>query len=70
VTDRDRPSADRLLEKLKQQDRARLRVYIGAAPGVGKTYRMLTDGKSPKDLASTWRSGSSNRTAAPRRRPS
>ena len=27
----------------KQQEPARLRVYIGAAPGVGKTYQMLND---------------------------
>jgi two-component system sensor histidine kinase KdpD len=38
-----RPSADQLLERLKSEARARLRVYIGAAPGVGKTYRMLKD---------------------------
>ena len=39
----ERPSAERLLERLKTQDRARLRVYIGAAPGVGKTYSLLQD---------------------------
>jgi len=38
-----RPTADALLERLKQQDRARLRIYIGAAPGVGKTYEMLQE---------------------------
>jgi two-component system sensor histidine kinase KdpD len=38
-----RPSADLLLERLKSETRARLRVYIGAAPGVGKTYGMLRD---------------------------
>ncbi len=38
-----RPTAEQLLEQLKQQDRARLRIYIGAAPGVGKTYAMLED---------------------------
>ncbi len=27
----------------RQQEPARLRVYIGAAPGVGKTYHMLND---------------------------
>ena len=26
-----------------QQEPARLRIYIGAAPGVGKTYHMLHD---------------------------
>src|SRR3982074_3567880 len=38
------PSADPLLARLKEQDRARLRIYIGAAPGVGKTYSMLQEG--------------------------
>jgi two-component system sensor histidine kinase KdpD len=38
-------SADDLLAKLKIEGRARLRVYIGAAPGVGKTYRMLQDAR-------------------------
>jgi two-component system sensor histidine kinase KdpD len=38
-----RPSADALLERIKAQDRARLRIYIGAAPGVGKTYEMLQE---------------------------
>ncbi|HVC21184.1 MAG TPA: universal stress protein [Vicinamibacterales bacterium] len=36
-----RPSAEQLLARLKSHERARLRIYIGAAPGVGKTYRML-----------------------------
>jgi two-component system sensor histidine kinase KdpD len=43
-----RPSADLLLERLKSAARARLRVYIGAAPGVGKTYRMLKDAAALK----------------------
>jgi two-component system sensor histidine kinase KdpD len=38
-----RPSADALLERIKETERARLRIYIGAAPGVGKTYEMLRD---------------------------
>ena len=38
-----RPSAEALLERMKAQDRARLRVYVGAAPGVGKTYAMLQE---------------------------
>ena len=35
------PSADALLARLKEQDQSRLRIYLGAAPGVGKTYAML-----------------------------
>jgi two-component system, OmpR family, sensor histidine kinase KdpD len=38
-----RSSADALLERIKQEDRARLRIYVGAAPGVGKTYEMLQE---------------------------
>ncbi len=38
-----RPSADALLARIKDESRARLRVYIGAAPGVGKTYAMLQE---------------------------
>ena len=38
-----RPSPESLLAKLKEGERASLRVYIGAAAGVGKTYQMLED---------------------------
>ncbi|MBA3242610.1 MAG: histidine kinase [Acidobacteria bacterium] len=38
-----RPSPEAILAKLKEGERASLRVYIGAAPGVGKTYQMLED---------------------------
>jgi len=38
-----RPTADALLARIQEQDRARLRIYIGAAPGVGKTYEMLQE---------------------------
>src|SRR5713101_294333 len=39
-----RPStAESLLAKAKDEGRARLRVYIGAAAGVGKSYQMLED---------------------------
>ena len=38
-----RRSAESLLAKLHANERPKLRVYIGAAPGVGKTYQMLAD---------------------------
>jgi two-component system sensor histidine kinase KdpD len=42
--DRDiRPSAESLLARETLAGRARLRLYIGAAPGVGKTYQMLEE---------------------------
>lgn len=36
-------SPESLLAKVKEGEQAKLRVYIGAAPGVGKTYQMLAD---------------------------
>lgn len=39
----NRPSPEFLLARLNQGEQAKLRVYIGAAPGVGKTYQMLED---------------------------
>jgi two-component system sensor histidine kinase KdpD len=41
-----RPSADALLARIQEKDRARLRIYIGAAPGVGKTYEMLQEARA------------------------
>ena len=43
MAERARPSAEQLLERLKGEEHARLRIYIGAAPGVGKTYSMIED---------------------------
>jgi two-component system sensor histidine kinase KdpD len=44
-----RPDPDALLEKLQRQEersaRGHLRLYLGAAPGVGKTYAMLQEGQ-------------------------
>lgn len=39
----NRPSPESLLAKLNERERARLRVYIGSAAGVGKTYKMLEE---------------------------
>ena len=39
----NRPSPENLLATLKQSEQAKLRVYIGAAVGVGKTFQMLGD---------------------------
>jgi two-component system sensor histidine kinase KdpD len=43
-----RPSPEALLAKLKVGDKPTLRVYIGAAPGVGKTWQMLEDAHALK----------------------
>lgn len=44
----DRPSPESLLAKFRVSEAARLRVYIGAAAGVGKTYRMLEEAHALK----------------------
>src|ERR1700732_1351585 len=37
-----RPSPDALLEAVQREERlGKLRIFVGAAPGVGKTYEML-----------------------------
>jgi two-component system sensor histidine kinase KdpD len=43
VPEPSRPNGEQLLAKLNTAERARLRIYIGAAPGVGKTYSMIED---------------------------
>lgn len=43
-----RPKPESLLAREEQARRARLRIYIGAAPGVGKTYQMLEDARELK----------------------
>ena len=43
MPERSRPTGEQLLAKLQTEQRARLRIYIGAAPGVGKTYAMVED---------------------------
>ncbi|MDB5647952.1 sensor histidine kinase KdpD [Methylobacterium sp.] len=44
----NRPSPDALLERARREEgrRGRLKVFLGAAPGVGKTYEMLTIGRA------------------------
>jgi two-component system sensor histidine kinase KdpD len=37
-----RPSPDALLAEAQRGDRGRLKIFLGAAPGVGKTYEMLS----------------------------
>ena len=40
----DRPDPDALLRQAEQEGRGKLKVFLGAAPGVGKTYEMLIEG--------------------------
>ena len=43
-----RPSPDALLEQAKAEARGQLKIYLGAAPGVGKTYEMLSDARKKR----------------------
>lgn len=43
-----RASPDALLALAKKEGRGRLKIFLGAAPGVGKTYAMLTAGHSER----------------------
>jgi two-component system sensor histidine kinase KdpD len=50
--DGDRPTAEQMLARVKAEDRqvgGRLRLYLGMAPGVGKTYRMLEEAHRRQD---------------------
>jgi len=40
----DRPDPDALLDEAKRATRGRLKIFLGAAPGVGKTFAMLESG--------------------------
>src|SRR4051812_31072755 len=44
----NRPSPDALLEHAERETRGRLKIFLGAAPGVGKTYEMLMSGRALK----------------------
>jgi len=39
-----RPSADEFLQIIRRQQLGKLKIYLGASPGVGKTYQMLVEG--------------------------
>ena len=42
----NRPSPEVLLERATRETRGRLKIFLGAAPGVGKTYEMLMSGRA------------------------
>lgn len=41
-------TANEMIERLKKNKTGKLKIYIGGAPGVGKTYQMLRDGNEMK----------------------
>ena len=48
ATDPSRPPPEHFLSLIREQQRGRLKVYLGFAPGVGKTYKMLQEGQRLK----------------------
>jgi two-component system, OmpR family, sensor histidine kinase KdpD len=49
MADREaRPSPEALLDAAKQESRGRLKIFLGAAPGVGKTYEMLLSAQAKR----------------------
>ncbi len=45
----ERPSPEALLEQAKREGRGKLKIFIGAAPGVGKTFAMLRSAQARKN---------------------
>src|SRR5690349_6045424 len=43
MDDEGRPDPDEMLKRVQRESQGRLKIYIGLAPGVGKTYRMLEE---------------------------
>ncbi|MCU4764533.1 KdpD-like non-kinase potassium sensor [Bacillus cereus] len=43
-----RRTPEEYLEYIRQQNRGKLKLYVGAAPGVGKSYKMLLDAREIK----------------------
>src|SRR3954453_20051754 len=48
ATDDPRPKPEQFLHLIRQQQRGRLKIYLGFAAGVGKTYEMLQEGQRLK----------------------
>ncbi len=46
--DHTRPSPDALLKAAQREGRGKLKIFLGAAPGVGKTYEMLAAARRRK----------------------
>jgi len=44
----NRPSPEALLQQAARESRGRLKIFLGAAPGVGKTFEMLTTAQAKR----------------------
>ncbi len=48
LREQSRPSPEALLENAERETRGRFKIFLGAAPGVGKTYEMLMSGRAQR----------------------
>ena len=53
-----RPSPERLLKQVQAEENkrwgAKLKIFLGYAPGVGKSYRMLDEARGATIAGKTW----------------
>ncbi|MHA6769870.1 DUF4118 domain-containing protein [Sphingobium ummariense] len=49
MSDQQRPDPEAFLRQAAREGRGRLKVFLGAAPGVGKTYEMLAEGRQRRE---------------------
>src|SRR5215469_8562427 len=49
VPDDTRPSPDAVLKAAQRETRGKFKIFFGAAPGVGKTFQMLTAARRRKE---------------------
>jgi two-component system sensor histidine kinase KdpD len=47
-SDPERPSPEAFLRQAAQEGRGQLKIFLGAAPGVGKTFEMLSEGAAKR----------------------
>ena len=45
----DRPAPEAFLRAAAQEGRGKLKIFLGAAPGVGKTFEMLSEGRARRE---------------------
>ncbi len=54
MKDDQRPEPESFLDLVAQPLKGRLKIYIGAAAGVGKTYRMLEEAHQLRAKGMMW----------------
>ena len=66
-TDELQPKPEAFLDLIRRQQRGRLKIYLGFAAGVGKTYDMLQEGNRLRqqgidELRQVWRQAMEDKT--------